>query len=150
MRCNRHEQAASAEAPLVIGFDIDDTITAHPAFFAVVSQALRGAGHRVVIITMRVDAGQAAADLAAFGVVYDELHCFDLDQRGDYWGWKGRLCASLGVEAFFDDSPDILARMPATTLPFLAVHRPRHDLSLLSEADEEEIEGVIGAGLGRS
>lgn len=131
---------------MIIGFDIDDTITAHPAFFAVVSQALRLAGHRVVVITMRIDAVRAAADLQAFGVVYDELHCFDIDARGDYWGWKGRLCASLGVEVFFDDSPDILSRMPAGTLPFLAVHRPRHDLARLSEVDEEDLEGLVGTG----
>jgi len=31
---------------MVIGFDIDDTITRHPPFFAVVTHALRAAGHR--------------------------------------------------------------------------------------------------------
>lgn len=128
---------------MVIGFDIDDTITAHPPLFAVVSQALRLAGHRVVVITMRLDRERAAADLAAYGVVYDELRCFEIEAPGDYWGWKGRVCAALGVEVFFDDSPDILARMPAATLPFLAVHRPRHDLSRLSEADEEELEAWL-------
>ena len=36
---------------MVIGIDIDDTITRNPQFFAILSSAFVKAGHRVIIIT---------------------------------------------------------------------------------------------------
>ena len=40
---------------MVIGLDIDGTITRHPEFFAFISQALVQGGHRLVVITFRKD-----------------------------------------------------------------------------------------------
>ena len=40
---------------MVVAFDIDDTISRHPQFFAFLTQALIAAGHKVLIITFRSD-----------------------------------------------------------------------------------------------
>lgn len=48
---------------MIIAFDIDDTITRHPPFFAVLSRALVEAGHQVLIITFRDDPTVTAEDL---------------------------------------------------------------------------------------
>lgn len=58
---------------MVIGLDIDGTITRHPNFFAFISQALVQGGHQVVVITFREDRKSAADDLAVWGVAYSEL-----------------------------------------------------------------------------
>ena len=56
-----------------IAFDIDDTITRCPEFFAIISKALIASGHRVYVLTYREDREFAEQDLAERGVVFDEL-----------------------------------------------------------------------------
>jgi len=58
-----------------IAFDVDDTILEHPKLFSVLSNALKGAGHQVYVLTdfdehfrqHRVD------ELKKIGIAYDEL-----------------------------------------------------------------------------
>ena len=123
---------------MTVGLDIDDTITRHPAFFAFVAAALIAGGHRVVIITLRVDRDRAITDLARLGVPWTELHCYpDAPPVPPYWSWKGEVCRQCGVDLYFDDSPDILEHIPKGTIPFLAVDLTRHDIALLREAEDE-------------
>jgi hypothetical protein len=56
-----------------IAFDIDDTITRCPQFFAVVSKALMAAGHKVYIVSHREDRGFTEEDLAEYCVCFNEL-----------------------------------------------------------------------------
>jgi hypothetical protein len=123
---------------MVIGLDIDDTITRHPEFFAFLSAAAIATGHRVLILTMRVDRAHAESDLRAMGIVWSELHTFPEDRTAaGYWSWKGELCRQHGVDLYFDDSPDILEHMPPSTFPFLALDLPRHRVGRIRECDDD-------------
>lgn len=84
---------------MTLGLDIDDTITRHPAFFALVAAAMLDAGHRVVIITMRVDRPRAMADLARMGVRRSTLHVFPEDGvAGEYCRLKIDICRIEAVD----------------------------------------------------
>ncbi|MFW6038970.1 MAG: hypothetical protein ACOC9P_00655 [bacterium] len=100
---------------------IDDTITRHPPFFALLSRSLVDAGHRVIIITFRDDAEVTADDLRDWGVVYHDLICWSM-QAGDLAdvdAWKATVCREHGVEVFFEDDPDVLAHVDAATVCFM-------------------------------
>ena len=73
-----------------VGLDIDDTITRHPEFFALLSAALKAQGHEVVIITFRESGAETTADLESWGIVYDRLVTYDpRTQNGDeIFAWK--------------------------------------------------------------
>lgn len=112
---------------MVIGLDIDDTITRHPVFFAFLSRALIDAGHQVVIITFRACRESADADLRAWGVACsqlvlgtpDEVMAAGVDQ------WKSSVCERLGVEVFFDDDPTVLRHVDPRVACFMAIGEPR-------------------------
>ncbi len=57
-----------------VALDIDGTISEHPEFFAMLSSALRAAGHQVLILTYRDQAsGEATrAQVIAWGIQFDE------------------------------------------------------------------------------
>lgn len=118
---------------LVVALDIDDTISRHPAFFAFLSNALVGAGHKVLIITFRIDRPSAEADLRSWGIAYDELLTPSADPDSDDGTdeWKGRLCEELGVDVLFDDSPEVLRFVGPGVLSLMAVDQSRYDLSRL-------------------
>ena len=115
---------------MTIAFDIDDTITRHPAFFALVSQALIKAGHRVLIITFRDENGRAGteADLAGWGIVYHQLICWSMStcDLAQVDTWKATVCREYGVEVFFEDDPVVLAHMDEETV-CLQPFSPRAD-----------------------
>lgn len=99
---------------MVIGLDIDGTITAKPEFFAVLSQGLRREGCRIVIITFRVDREAAASYLAQVGVEYDELVTAPEGEISDPLTWKADMCASRGVSLLVDDEPTAFGALPRT------------------------------------
>lgn len=105
---------------MTIALDIDDTITRHPAFFALVSRALVQAGHRVLIITFRDEAGRAdtEADLAGWGIAYDELICRSMAScdLAEVDAWKAAVCREHGVEMFFEDDAAVLAHVDEQTV----------------------------------
>ncbi|MEC9374419.1 MAG: HAD family hydrolase [Planctomycetota bacterium] len=119
---------------MVIGFDIDDTITRHPAFFAFLSRALRGAGHRVVVITYREDRARAAADLEGWGFVWDELVCstVDLCLSCGVHEWKAVVCREKGVEVFFEDEPAVLRHVDDSVVCLMPVDRNYHLLETVN------------------
>lgn len=105
---------------MVIAFDIDDTITRHPAFFALISQALVQAGHRVLIITFRDESSRSdtEADLAGWDIAYDDLICWSMVHcdLADVDRWKGMVCREHGVELFFEDNAAVLAHVDEKTV----------------------------------
>ncbi|MBP7935413.1 MAG: hypothetical protein KA354_12275 [Phycisphaerae bacterium] len=113
-----------------IAFDIDDTITRCPEFFAVISKALRAAGHKVYIISYREDRGFAEEDLAECGVSYDELILFADDERkaggAKSWQdeagrWKAEVCRQLEIDVLFDDMPEVVSALDEQTAAFMTV-----------------------------
>ena len=143
-----HKTPASA---MTIAFDIDDTITRHPAFFALLSQALVQAGHRVLIITFRDQAGRAdtEADLAGWGIAYHELICWSMAccDPADVDAWKGTVCREHGVDVFFEDDP-----LPTRHCPRQTVRLHRGDLqpqASLLDADLNESRGQRSQAPGR-
>jgi hypothetical protein len=96
-----------------IGLDLDGLLDERPDFFALLTAALRGGGHFVAVLTYRDPSGRprAEAQLAAWGVQYDELHfARSLDD-------KGRLCRELRIDVYFDDQDECLRDVgPATTV----------------------------------
>jgi uncharacterized HAD superfamily protein len=95
-----------------VALDIDGTISEHPEFFAVLSTALRAAGHQVLVLTYR-DSNRVEATkehLAAWGIQFDEL-VIAPSLEG-----KGELCGTLGVDLFFDDQDECIASVPESVL----------------------------------
>jgi uncharacterized HAD superfamily protein len=95
-----------------VALDIDGTISEHPEFFAMLSAALRAAGHRVLVLTFRDPLRDAATrdQLAAWGVVFDELVIAGSLEA------KGELCGTHGVDLFFDDQDECIAAVPERVL----------------------------------
>jgi hypothetical protein len=95
-----------------VAFDIDGTISEYPAFFAILSSALRAAGHQVLVLTYRDPAASRAASeqLATWGVEFDKLVIAPSLEA------KGELCAALGVNVFFDDQDECVAAVPESVL----------------------------------
>jgi hypothetical protein len=118
---------------MVIALDIDDTITRHPAFFALISQALIQAGHRVLIITFRDEAGRAdtEADLDGWGIAYDELICWSMAScdLAEVDAWKAAVCRAHGVEIFFEDDANVLAHVDEETVCMQPFSAERDDIS---------------------
>ena len=56
-----------------VAFDIDDTITRCPDFFAVISQALMAAGHDVYIISYRSGRGVVEQELEGYGIRFRDV-----------------------------------------------------------------------------
>ena len=108
------------QSKMTIALDIDDTISRHPGFFAFISQSLIQAGHRVLIITFRDEAGRTRteSDLKEWGIHYDELICWSMQtcDIAEVDAWKAQLCREHGVDLFFEDDPNVLANVDDTTV----------------------------------
>ena len=114
---------------MIIGLDIDDTITRHPEFFSFLSQALVEAGHRVIIITFRESREETAAELAAWGIAYNDLVTVDFDACVKHGAeeWKGVVCREHGVEILFEDDPDVLRHVDDSVLCMMPVDNDSDD-----------------------
>ena len=118
---------------MTIAFDIDDTITRHPTFFALISQALVQAGHRVLIITFRdeVSRDSTEADLTGWGIAYDELICWSMEHcdLAEVDTWKASVCREHGVEVFFEDDGKVLAHVDEETVCMQPFNPDADDMS---------------------
>ena len=95
-----------------VALDIDGTISERPEFFALLSTALRAAGHQVVILSYR-DPSRIEATrthLSGWGIEFDELVIAPSLEA------KGELCGALGVDVFFDDQDECIVSVPETVL----------------------------------
>ena len=95
-----------------VALDIDGTISEHPEFFAIMSTAIRAAGHRMIILTYRdPDRNEATrAQLAAWKIEFDDLVIAPSLEA------KGELCNTLGVDLFFDDQDECLVTVSERVL----------------------------------
>ena len=115
---------------MVIGFDIDDTITRHPKSFSVISKALVAAGHRVIIITFREDRASTEAVLLKWGIAYDELITSTLETALEHGvdEWKAEVCSRHAVEVFFEDDPAVLAHLDDSVVAMMPIREDRKNL----------------------
>jgi hypothetical protein len=99
---------------LRIGLDVDGLLDEHPELFRFLTGVLRGQGHFVAILTYRdVESRlRTEAQLAGWGVVYDELHF--ARSLND----KGRLCRELDIDVYFDDQDECLVGVDERTVVF--------------------------------
>jgi len=120
---------------MVIGLDIDGTITRHPEFFAFLSQMLVAGGHQVIVITFREDRNNAVADLAAWNIRYSELLMWSFQDYGDedMYAWKGRMCAVMNVAILFDDDPQVHQRLDPQVISMMVVNHHDYNLARLTE-----------------
>ena len=115
-----------------VGLDIDDTITRHPEFFALLSAALKAQGHVVVIITFRESSAETSAELEEWGIVYDRLVTYDpRTQNGsEIFAWKAKQCREHEIDVMFEDDPEVTAHIDhERTLCLMPIHPDMHDLN---------------------
>ena len=123
-----------------LAFDIDDTITANPSLFAMLSE---GAGaHKVIIVSSRANTGQCRQEtmeeLAGYGVRHRELYLLDdqaeardrcphdgLDWYQKYLWQKVEICLRENVDIVFEDDEKVieLFKRFAPRILVLQVHR---------------------------
>lgn len=115
--------------PVNIALDIDGTITAMPALFAVLSRAVRQSGGKVFVVTSRSDAPEVWAatqrELKGYGIEYDDLLIIpdgtdsipcphrDLGRYEQYLWQKVAACLDCGVDAVFEDDAKVVALLKA-------------------------------------
>jgi hypothetical protein len=108
-----------------IGLDIDDTITKAPAFFKLLSKAVRKAGGKVHVISSRT----AQPDVLAFtkeelqdhGIEYDSIYLLpssaeakakcphkDLDWYQQFIWQKIQYCLDRDIGVYFDDEVKVV------------------------------------------
>lgn len=99
---------------MIVGMDVDDTISRHPEFFSYLSKALQAGGHSVVIVTVREDHDDTDRQLREWGIAFDRLVTLP-SGRGpvDLADWKARTYAELAAEIVFEDSVEVVRRMDA-------------------------------------
>jgi len=111
---------------MVVAFDIDDTISRHPQFFAFLTQALKAAGHQVLIITFREDRLAAESDLRDWGIAWTTLITSTLEAclATGVDEWKSSECRKAGVDVFFEDDPNVLKHIDPGTVCLQPYVRP--------------------------
>lgn len=118
---------------MIYAFDIDGTLTADPVRLGAIMQALRGAGHRVIVITGCLSGALTPveirkAQLESYGVKhkdhYDSLYVVEGPDYDDVGRGKGRLCREESVDMMIEDTPQwavfIRSASPNTTCLLMA------------------------------
>ena len=101
-----------------ISFDFDDTITADPHRFSFIINALKAAGHTIIVLTGRPinEKEQIAEKLKEYKIDYDELITFPLEydsQKAKFDSWldiaignfKSSVIKEKKIDVVFDDHP---------------------------------------------
>jgi hypothetical protein len=104
-----------------VAFDIDDTITRCPQFFALISQALKAAGHGVYIISYRSGQGAVEQEMDSYGIVFDRVVLpsdEDFDRFG-FYEWKVHACRELKIDIFFEDMPEVVNKLDPSVVTFV-------------------------------
>lgn len=99
---------------MLICLDIDDTITYAPHFFSRLTHCFHEA--KIVVVTFRQDYERAALLLRELNVRFDQLIVSNDDQHGktsdqSLHVWKSDLVNSLQPDLFFEDMPEVVARI---------------------------------------
>lgn len=107
---------------LVVGVDVDGTITKHPELFRILCKALRKEGCSVHIVTCRLEPEFIQDDLKGWGIEYDKIHVPEIES--DHLSaaeWKAKVCQDEGITVMFDDSPDIIIGLGEKTKGMLVL-----------------------------
>jgi predicted glycosyltransferase len=120
---------------MIVAFDIDDTITRHPEFFAFLSNKLKDGGHTVIIITFRENRPTTEALLEKLGVAYDKLVTSSLEAHMEHGvdEWKAAVCQELKADVFFEDDPHVVKHVDDSTICMIPIDKKRHDLESMTE-----------------
>ncbi len=97
---------------MIVGIDLDYTISDMPEFFSVLAAALVDSGHEVHVITFREIGTEDSvrAELREYGLRYTQVHL----PRSPCLApkWKAQLAVELGLDLMIEDSPEVLSEMP--------------------------------------
>ncbi len=121
---------------MIIGFDIDDTITRHPEYFAFISHALIKAQHEVIIITFREDRRSTKVDLKRWDIAYSKLITSNLEECFEHGvnEWKGVVCRQYGIEIFYEDDPEVIKHVDESTICMMPVSKSIHKIMKVEDA----------------
>lgn len=108
-----------------IGLDLDDTITAAPSLFRLLSAALLASGHEAHIVTYRPDSTEKeiAADLREHGLVWTAIH-HPSDFTFAASDWKRDIALAIGLDLLIDVNRDVVAAVADVTVAFRLVASP--------------------------
>ena len=111
---------------MILGLDMDNTITKAPEFFSVLSRTIKGKGGRVYVVSSRSNTHDVLkatkSELDTLGIHYndvfllpdgeaDRLPCPYGDFLDDYQAYlwqKVRICIDHKVTVFFDDDDKVI------------------------------------------
>jgi hypothetical protein len=113
-----------------VGLDLDETISAIPELFALLSRALIEAGHEVHVITYREPGTEVEVreELDGYGVMTTGVH---LPVKREWpEDFKERMARELELDTMFEDSPENLAAMPEGVRRFWLCDPDVFDLDL--------------------
>ena len=112
---------------MVVGMDIDDTITRHPPFFSFLARALLAAGHEVIIITFREDPEATKALLEEWNINYTRLITSSIEACFEHGvnEWKAAVCRENRVEIFFEDDPEVIRHVDESTVCLMPVNHDK-------------------------
>ncbi|WP_435018563.1 hypothetical protein TA3x_000540 [Tundrisphaera sp. TA3] len=99
----------TTEAP-TLGLDLDGCIDEAPDFFSTLSKVWPG---KVIVVTFRDDEPKAEADLARFGIRYDNLVLVERLEA------KAGVIVENGISVYVDDQPEALKNIPPTVAVLL-------------------------------
>lgn len=102
--------------------DVDDTITYAPEFFAAICE--RFAHATITILTFRADRIQTEQYLDSVQVRYDRVIVSTDPEHGkteaeSLHEWKANLVNELRPDIFFEDMPEVVARVDSSILVFM-------------------------------
>jgi len=117
-----------------VGIDIDHTISEVPEIFALLSRALREAGHRVYVVSYRApaDLEKSRAEVDEYGISYDDI--FHPQDHEDIPEFKARMARELELDVFFDDMPEAFTEMPPGVKRFWLCDPEVYDLKRMIDA----------------
>ncbi len=117
-----------------VGIDIDATITETPEIFALLSHALREAGHRVYVVSYRDpnSLDESRAEVDGYGISYDDI--FHPQDHEDIPQFKARMARELELDIFFDDMPEAFTQMPPKVKRFWLCDPEVYDLKRMIDA----------------
>jgi len=111
----KHAEPDELGPPYTFVMDVDDTITAAPAQFRRLAEAIKALGDHVVILTGHGPKHTRETLLAELGVPYDEIVIVDPKEDG---AGKAKALKHLGAFFCFDDrvefGPEIIEVCPVT------------------------------------
>jgi len=98
-----------------VGIDLDETISALPEFFSILTRALLASGSEVHVITFREPGTEdaVAEELVGHGIEFTHLHVPTKLVSPPVW--KSQLATELALDLMIEDSPEVLAKMPRGT-----------------------------------